>query len=120
MKEEPCKHVEGVDTGKRIRKNLLNIGVFITEILILVLLGPWAVRFFLPLLVGWLIAQIANPLVRFLEQHLHIVTKHSSIGNYCRCDPVDCVDLLFDSDMDGRTGSFSAGTFAGILSVAVS
>ena len=66
MKEEPCKHVEGVDTGKRIRKNLLNIGVFIAEILILVLLGPWAVRFFLPLLVGWLIAQIANPLVRFL------------------------------------------------------
>ena len=33
MKEEPCKHVEGVDTGKRIRKNLLNIGVFIAEIL---------------------------------------------------------------------------------------
>ena len=80
MKEEPCKHVEGVDTGKRIRKNLLNIGVFIAEILILVLLGPWAVRFFLPLLVGWLIAQIANPLVRFLEQHLHIVRKHSSMG----------------------------------------
>lgn len=80
MKEEPCKHVEGVDTGKRIRKNLLNIGVFITEILILVLLGPWTVRFFLPLLVGWLIAQIANPLVRFLEQHLHIVRKHSSMG----------------------------------------
>ena len=41
-------------------------------------------------------------------------------GNYCRCDPVDCVDLLFDSDMDGRAGSFSAGTSAGILSVAVS
>lgn len=80
MKEEPCKQTEGVETGKRIRKNLLNIGVFVAEVLMLVLLGPWAVRFFLPLLVGWLIAQIANPLVRFLEQHLHIVRKHSSMG----------------------------------------
>ena len=79
MKEEPCKHVEGVDTGKRIRKNLLNIGVFIAEILILVLLGPWAVRFFLPLLVGWLIAQIANPLVRFLEQRVKLVRRHGSM-----------------------------------------
>lgn len=80
MKEEPCKQTEGVETGKRIRKNLLNIGVFMAEVLVLVLAGPWAVRFFLPLLVGWLIAQIANPLVRFLEQHLHIVRKHSSMG----------------------------------------
>ena len=79
MKEEPCKHVEGVDTGKRIRKNLLNIGVFIAEILILVLLGPWAVRFFLPLLVGWLIAQIANPLVRFLERRVKLVRRHGSM-----------------------------------------
>ena len=80
MKEEPCKQTEGVETGKRIRKNLLNIGVFMAEVLVFILAGPWAVRFFLPLLVGWLIAQIANPLVRFLEQHLHIVRKHSSMG----------------------------------------
>ena len=80
MKEEPCKQTEGAETGKRIRKNLLNIGVFMAEVLVLILAGPWAVRFFLPLLVGWLIAQIANPLVRFLEQHLHIVRKHSSVG----------------------------------------
>ena len=118
MKEEPCKHVEGVDTGKRIRKNLLNIGVFIAEILILVLLGPWAVRFFLPLLVGWLIAQIANPLVRFLEQHLHIVRKHSSMGIIAGA--ILLIVWICYLIVTCRAGSFSAGTSAGILSVAVS
>jgi len=38
------------------------------------------VRFFLPVIIGWLIAQLANPLVHFLEKHLHIVRKHSSFG----------------------------------------
>ncbi len=37
-------------------------------------------RFFLPVITGWLIAQLANPLVHFLERHLHIVRKHSSFG----------------------------------------
>ena len=36
-------------------------------------------RFFLPLLVGWLIAQIANPLVRFLEQRVKLVRRHGSM-----------------------------------------
>lgn len=65
---------------QRIKRNLLNIGIFILEVLLIVLLGPWAVKFFLPMIVGWIIAQIANPLVKFLEKHLHIVRKHSSFG----------------------------------------
>jgi len=74
MKEDP------LGRGKRIQKNLLNIGVFILEVLLLVLVGPRAVKFFMPMLIGWVIAQIANPLVKFLEKHLHIVRRHSSFG----------------------------------------
>jgi sporulation integral membrane protein YtvI len=36
-------------------------------------------RFFLPFVIGWAIAVIANPLVRFLEKRLKIVRKHSSM-----------------------------------------
>lgn len=80
MKEELGKQTEEVEMRKRMRKNLLNISVFLIKVLLIIVAGPWLVQFFLPLLVGWLIAQIANPLVRFLEQHLHIVRKHSSVG----------------------------------------
>lgn len=80
MKEETSEKDEGVKIRDRIGRNLLNVGVFALEVLLLVLLGPWAFEFFLPMLVGWLIAQIANPLVRFLEKHLHIVRSHSSFG----------------------------------------
>lgn len=64
----------------RIWKNLLNIGIFVVEVLLLIFAGPPLVRFFLPVIIGWLLAQLANPLVRFLEKHLHIVRKHSSFG----------------------------------------
>lgn len=74
MKEDPFGREQ------RIKKNLLNIGMFLLEVLLIVFLGPWAVRFFLPMIVGWIIAQIANPLAKFLEKHLHIVRKHSSFG----------------------------------------
>ena len=80
MKEETSEKIEGVKIRDRIGKNLLNVGVFAMEVLVLALLGPWAFKFFLPMLTGWLIAQIANPLVRFLEKHLHIVRSHSSFG----------------------------------------
>ena len=80
MKEETSEKDEGVKIRDRISKNLLNVGIFALEVLLLVLLGPWAFKFFLPMLAGWLIAQIANPLVRFLEKHLHIVRSHSSFG----------------------------------------
>lgn len=64
----------------RIGKNLLNIGIFAAEVLFLILVGPALVHFFMPVIIGWLIAQLANPLVHFLERHLHIVRKHSSFG----------------------------------------
>lgn len=64
-------------------KNLLNIGIFLAEVLFLILAGPKLVRFFLPVILAWIIAQMANPLVRFLEKHLHIARKHGSVGIIC-------------------------------------
>lgn len=49
----------------KVFRNLLNIGIFLVEILLLVFVAPALIRFFLPMIVGWLIAQLANPLVRF-------------------------------------------------------
>ncbi|MDE6960849.1 MAG: AI-2E family transporter, partial [Lachnospiraceae bacterium] len=80
MSEESPKKTQTTSDVIRALRNLLNIGIFSAEILLIVFAGPALVRFFLPVLVGWLIAQLANPLVHFLERHLHIVRKHSSFG----------------------------------------
>ena len=47
-------------------------------VLFLVMILPKLIRFFFPFLVGWIIAMIANPLVRFMEKKIKIVRKHSS------------------------------------------
>ncbi len=47
--------------------------------LVLIFVVPKALGFFLPFVIGWIIAVIANPLVRFLEKRLKIIRKHSSV-----------------------------------------
>lgn len=39
---------------------------------------PQLIRFFLPLIIGWIIALIANPLVQLMEKRIKIVRKHGS------------------------------------------
>jgi len=80
MSHESGKEAKQESDIRRVCKNLLNIGMFVGKVLFLLLAGPLLVRFFLPVIIGWVIAQIANPLVHFLERHLHIVRKHSSFG----------------------------------------
>ena len=63
----------------RILKILLNILIPAAGILLVCLLGPWLLKFFMPFVIGWIIAMIANPLVRFLEKHMKIVRRHSSV-----------------------------------------
>lgn len=80
MSADPNRRTEGVPDGVRVWKNLVNIGIFAAQVLLLAFAGPALVRFFLPVLAAWIIACLANPLVRFLEKHLHIVRRHSSFG----------------------------------------
>ena len=57
----------------------MNIGV---PLFFLYAVCVWGVRllsFFLPFVIGWIVAMIANPPVRFLEKRLRIVRKHGSV-----------------------------------------
>lgn len=47
--------------------------------LICIFVLPRLALFFLPFVLGWIIAMIANPLVRFLEKHIRLVRKHGSM-----------------------------------------
>lgn len=58
---------------------LLNI---IIPLLTLYVICVWGVRllfFFLPFVIGWIVSMIANPLVHYLEEHVKIVRKLSSV-----------------------------------------
>lgn len=64
---------------KRMLRILLNILVPAAGIVLVCTLGPWLLKFFMPFVIGWCIAMIANPLVRFLEKRLKLVRRHSSV-----------------------------------------
>lgn len=64
---------------KRVLRMLLNIAIPLCGILIVIFLGPRLLHFFMPFVVGWILALLANPLVRFLENRLKLVRRHGSI-----------------------------------------
>jgi len=59
-------------------KIFMNFLVAVFVCLLLIYVAPVLITFFWPFIVGWIIAMIANPLVRFFEKRLKIVRKHSS------------------------------------------
>lgn len=59
-------------------KILVNYLIAIAIVLALIFVLPKTIAFLWPFLVGWIIAMIANPLVRFLEKRLKLIRKHSS------------------------------------------
>lgn len=60
-------------------KILVNIIIYIAVILFMIFLGPKIFRFFLPFIIAWFIAWIANPFVQFLDRRLNLVRQYSSI-----------------------------------------
>jgi sporulation integral membrane protein YtvI len=58
---------------------VINFVVVIVGALLIVLLLPRFLDFFMPFVIGWIIALIANPLVHFLEKKVKIHRKHSSV-----------------------------------------
>lgn len=58
---------------------LLNILIPAGGTLLACMVLPKFLRFFMPFVIGWIIAMIANPLVRFLESRLKVVRKHGSV-----------------------------------------
>ncbi len=59
-------------------KTILNLLMYVFGILLICLLLPKVIRFFMPFVIGWIIAFIANPLVKFFEKRLKIVRKHGT------------------------------------------
>lgn len=68
-----------MDTVKKYCRIILNIIIPIVFFYFICVWGPRLLIFFLPFVIGWVIAVIANPLVRLLEKRLRIVRKHSSV-----------------------------------------
>lgn len=64
---------------KKYTRVILNIIFPMAAIFLICFLGPKLLKFFLPFVIGWIIAMIANPLVHFLEKRVKIVRKHSSM-----------------------------------------
>lgn len=59
-------------------KILINFVFVIVAGLLLLFVFPKVLRFFMPFVIGWIVSMIANPLVRFLENKVKILRKHSS------------------------------------------
>ena len=59
-------------------KALLNILIAIVGVLLVVWLAPKLIMFFMPFVIGWLIACIAGPMVKFFEEKLKIKRKAGS------------------------------------------
>lgn len=60
------------------RRILVNLGVALAGVLFLIFVVPPLVRFLMPLIVAWIVAMIANPIIRFLEKRIKIMRKHGS------------------------------------------
>ena len=59
-------------------KIVINFMIVIIGALLLIFVLPGLLRFFMPFVIGWIIALIANPLVHFLEKRVKLHRKHSS------------------------------------------
>lgn len=64
------------DLHKRIWTNLF---VSLAVVLAVIFIGPKLIQFFMPLIVAWIIASIANPMVAFLEKRIRIMRKTGSV-----------------------------------------
>lgn len=65
-------------TKEKYIKIGLNLLVAVGILVFVVFVVPKLLIFLMPFVVGWIIATIANPLVRFFEKRLKIVRKHGT------------------------------------------
>ena len=65
---------------RRYARLILNIVIPAVEILLVCLLGAKLLKFFMPFVIGWIIAMIANPLVRFLESGIRVTVNTDDMG----------------------------------------
>lgn len=64
---------------KKYLRMILNIAFPLAGLYLVCFLGPRLLSFFMPFVVGWVIALIANPLVKVLERKVKLVRRHGSM-----------------------------------------
>ncbi|MBU5478660.1 sporulation integral membrane protein YtvI [Eubacterium sp. MSJ-13] len=68
------------ESNRELRKKIcVHLLVCLGAILTVVFVVPPLFKLFLPLIIAWLIALLANPLVRFLENRIKIMRKHGTV-----------------------------------------
>lgn len=60
-------------------KIMTNIVFLLAVVLVFIFAVPKVLVFFMPFVIGWIIALMANPLVKFMEKRLKIVRKHGTM-----------------------------------------
>lgn len=68
-----------MESLKKYLRIFLNIVIPLTGIVLVCTVVPRFIGYFMPFVIGWLIAMVANPLVRFLESRMKLVRKHGSV-----------------------------------------
>ena len=67
---------------RKYARIFLNIAVPLMTIYLICVWGPRLLGFFIPFVIGWVVAMIANPLVRFLEKKIRIVRQSFPLQVY--------------------------------------
>lgn len=67
------------NTTRQYLRWITNILVAIMIVLLIIFGLPVVINLFMPFIIGWIIAMIANPLVKFLEEKLRIQRKAVSV-----------------------------------------
>ena len=68
------------ENNSKLRKKIcVHLLVCLCMVLAVVFIVPPLFKLFLPLIVAWLIAMLANPLVHFLENKIKIMRKHGTV-----------------------------------------
>jgi sporulation integral membrane protein YtvI len=67
-----------MEEPKIYRKIVINFMIAFVILVLSFFVLPKLIGFFAPFVIGWIIAMIANPLVKFMEKRIKIVRKHSS------------------------------------------
>ena len=61
--------------SRKYVKAVLNLITAVVILLFVVFVVPSVISYFMPFVIGWIIAMIANPLVRFLDEKIKIRRK---------------------------------------------
>ncbi len=67
------------NTTRQYLRWITNILVAVAVVLVIIFGLPIVIKLFMPFIIGWIIAMIANPLVQFLEKKLKIQRKAVSV-----------------------------------------